>query len=384
MNQRASVVIIGAGIIGASIAYHLTERGCRDIIMLEQAETEITGSTARSAAGVRHQFSTEVNIRLSQYGVARIRAFAAEVGVDPGFQAIGYCFLVSDPANWAAYQRATALQRHLGVPTELLDPGDIARLIPGVATDDLLGATYCAADGHCDPHSVALGYLTRARERGMRLWRATPATGLGTVGGAVQAVHTPAGTISCDVVINAAGSWAGEVAALAGLDVPVRPFRRCIYVADPPAELSGRLPLTIDVASGFYLRPEGGQLIFGMSNHAEPSSHALHVDWDWLATVLDAGLARFPPLERARLHDDRCWAGSYEITPDHNPILGRHPALAGYIDASGFSGHGISHAPATGMLIAEELLDGRAHTIDIDPLRITRFADGGSDETHIV
>jgi sarcosine oxidase subunit beta len=175
-------------------------------------------------------------------------------------------------------------------------------------------------------------------------------------------------------VVNAAGSWAGEVAALAGLDVPVRPYRRCVYMTEPFAPIGGPIPLTIDIGSGFYMRKEQDNILFGMSNLAEPPSHTIQVDWEWLDTVLEGGLRRFPILERAGLAEKLCWAGSYEVTPDHMPILGRHPDLPNYVDASGFSGHGIMHAPATGMLIAEEILDGRAHTIDIDELRIMRFA----------
>jgi sarcosine oxidase subunit beta len=194
-------------------------------------------------------------------------------------------------------------------------------------------------------------------------------------GGRVTAVETNRGPLECDVVVNAAGSWAGEVAALAGLDVPVRPYRRCVYMTEPFPLIPGPIPLTIDVGSGFYMRKEHDNVLFGMSNEAEPPGHSLLVDWSWLDVVLAAGLERFPILERAGLAEKLCWAGSYEITPDHMPILGRHPALPNYVDASGFSGHGIMHAPATGMLIAEEILDGRARTIDIDELRITRFQE---------
>jgi sarcosine oxidase subunit beta len=178
------------------------------------------------------------------------------------------------------------------------------------------------------------------------------------------------------VVVNCAGAWAGEVAKLAGLDVPVLPYRRNIYMTTPFPQIPGPIPLTIDVGSGFYMRKEGESILMGASNPDEPSSFNTTVDWDWLDAVLEAGLGRFPILESAGLAEAQCWAGLYEITPDHHPILGRHPDLEGYIDASGFSGHGIMHSPATGMLIAEEILDGRAHTIDIDPLRISRFAQG--------
>ena len=373
-DSTAQVVIIGAGIMGASIAYHLAARGCTDVVILEQAETEISGSTARSAAGVRHQFSTEVNVRLSLYGIERLKHFSEEIGGNAELRQVGYLFLIDNPATWAEYQRSAAMQRRLGARVELLTPEEAARFIPETRTEGLAGATYGPDDGYCDPYGVASGYLRRARALGARLLRATPAIGIERDNQRATAVATPSGQISCDLVVNAAGSWAGQVGTLAGLDIPVRPYRRCVYMTEPFAHIPGPIPLTIDVGSGFYMRKEQYNVLFGMSNLAEPPSHNLQIDWDWLDTVLEHGLARFPILERAGLAEKLCWAGSYEITPDHMPILGRHPELPNYLDASGFSGHGIMHSPATGLLIAEEILDGRAHTIDIDELRITRFA----------
>jgi sarcosine oxidase, subunit beta len=384
-DSTAQVVIIGAGIMGASIAYHLAARGCTDVLILEQAETEISGSTARSAAGVRHQFSTEVNVRLSLYGVERLKRFGEEIGGQAELRQVGYLFLIDDAATWAEYQRSAAMQRRLGARVELLTPEEAARFVPETRTEGLAGATYGPDDGYCDPYGVASGYLKRARELGVRLARATPAIGIARSDERVTAVVTPQGPISCELVVNAAGSWAGEVGALAGLDIPVRPYRRCVYMTEPFAHIPGAIPLTIDVGSGFYMRKEQENILFGMSNLAEPPSHNLQIDWEWLDTVLEGGLARFPILERAGLAEKLCWAGSYEITPDHMPILGRHPDLLSYLDASGFSGHGIMHSPATGMLIAEEILDGRAHTIDIDELRITRFTtERAHNELNIV
>ena len=372
-DTTAQVVIIGAGIMGASIAYHLAARGCANIVILEKDETEISGTTARSAAGVRHQFSTEVNVRLSLYSIERLKHFSEEIGGHADLHQVGYLFLVNDPVTWEQYLGNVAMQRRLGARVEVLTPEEAGRFIPQTQTDDLVGATYGLDDGFCDAHGVALGYLRRARQLGARLLRATAATGFQIEGERVTAVITNNGPVSCETVVNAAGSWAGEVAALAGLDVPVRPYRRNLYMTEPFPRIPGPIPLTIDVGSGFYMRQEQNNILFGMSNYDELPSHNLMVDWEWLDTVLEAGLARFPILEQAGLAEKLCWAGSYEITPDHMPILGRHPALPNYVDASGFSGHGIMHSPATGLLMAEEILDGRAHSIDIDELRIARF-----------
>jgi sarcosine oxidase subunit beta len=372
-DHGAAIIVIGAGIVGASIAYHLAVGGCSDVLILEKAETEVTGSTARSAAGVRHQFSSQVNIRLSLYSIEQLKHFSERVGGDADLRQVGYLLLVDNSETWAAYQRNLALQNSLGVRSHAVTPTEVLRFVPGTRIDDLLGAMYCPDDGYCNPYGIATGYLSRARELGVRLKRLTPATGMRMSGGRVTAVETPAGVFHCDVLVNAAGPWAGQVGELAGLHIPVTPYRRCIYMTEPFPSLPPDIPLTIDVGSDFYMRKEGQKILFGLSNPNETPGENLAVDWEWLDTVTEAGCSRFPLLQEAGLAVRNCWAGLYEITPDHNPILGFHPELRNYVDASGFSGHGVMHSPATGKLIAEEILDGCAHTINIDELRITRF-----------
>jgi glycine/D-amino acid oxidase-like deaminating enzyme len=221
-----------------------------------------------------------------------------------------------------------------------------------------------------------MGYLTRARELGVRLECGAPVTGIRLAADGTFSVDTPAGRIACETLVNAAGAWAGQVARLAGLENPVLPYRRCIYFTEPFAPIPRDIPLTIDVGSGFYLRKEHDNVLFGLSNPDEPSSERLDVDWEWLERVIEAGIRRFPTLADAGLAMKSCWAGLYEITPDHLPILGRHPDRPTWVDANGFSGHGVLHSPATGMLMAEEILDGQAHTIEVDSLRLTRFREG--------
>ena len=381
-RDSASVVIVGAGIVGTSVAYHLAARGCTDVIILEKASTEVTGSTARSAAGVRHQFAHEVNIRLSLYSIERLKHFHEEVGGEAGLKQIGYLLLVSEPGRWERYRANVALQNSLGVPSRAISPAEVRDLVPFTGTDGLLGATYCAEDGHCDPHGIATGYLAAARRLGVELRRSTPAIGIRRAGGRVKAVETPQGSIRCETVVNAAGPWAGQVGSLAGLHIPVLPYRRCIYMTEP-MPLLPRFPFTIDTDSGFYMRREGDKLLIGVTNEEEPPGENLAVDWEWLEIVLERGAARFPILENTGIVRRNCWAGLYENTPDRMPILGRHPELPNYIDASGFSGHGVMHSPATGMLIAEEVLDGSAHTIDIDPLRVSRFASQSTPELNV-
>ena len=372
-NHTAEVLIIGAGIIGASVAYHLAVRGCTDVLILEKAEAPITGSTAFSAGGVRHQFAREVNIRLSKYSIERLKNFSEEVGGHADLRQTGYLFLINKEDTWAQYQEQVRLQRSLGVRVELLEPRDTLEHVPGTRLDDILGATFGAEDGFCDPYGIASGYLKRARELGVRLALSTPVTGAQLNGDRFIAVETPDGLVSGKCVVNACGAWSGQVASLFGVDLPVQPYRRNAYMTEGFPNFPDPIPLTFDVDTGFWMRKEGESILFGMAKPDEIPRVNLNVDWEWLPEVLEAGINRFPLLEEARLAKKQCWAGLYEISPDHMPILGRHPEIPNYLHASGFSGHGVMHSPAAGMLIAEEILDGRAHSIDIDELRITRY-----------
>jgi len=372
-DHAAEVLIVGAGIIGASVAYHLAIRGCTDVLILEKAEAPITGSTALSAGGVRHQFAREVNIRLSKYSIERLKNFSQEVGAHAGLRQTGYLFLINKEDTWAQFQEQVRLQRKLGVQVELLQPREALEYVPGTRLDDIVGATFGAEDGFCDPYAIASGYLKRARELGVRVALSTPVTGAQLWGDRLMAVKTPDGPVSGEFVVNACGAWSGQVASLLGIDLPVQPFRRNAYMTERFPKFPDPIPLTFDVGTGFWMRKEQDSVLFGLANPSEPPGVNLNVDWEWLPEVLNAGIDRFPLLEEARLAKKQCWAGLYGISPDHMPILGRHPEMPNYLHASGFSGHGVMHSPATGMLIAEEILDGRAHSIDIDELRITRF-----------
>ncbi len=343
------------------------------MLILEKAEAPIMGSTALSAGGVRHQFEREVNIRLSKYSIERLKNFKEEVGEDSGLRQTGYLFLINNEVTWVQYQEQVRLQRSLGIRVELLTPQDVLKYVPGTRLDDLVGVTFGADDGFCDPNSIASGYLKRARELGVRVVLSSPVSGAQVNSDTSITVETPQGQVNSKFVVNATGAWSGQVASLFGVELPVQPYRRNAYMTEGFPKFPAAIPLTFDVDSGFWMRKEQDSLLFGMANPTDPPGINLNVDWDWMLEVLDAGLNRFPVLEEARLAKKQSWAGLYGISPDHMPILGSHPELPNYIHASGFSGHGVMHSPATGMLIAEEILDGRAHSINIDELRITRF-----------
>lgn len=369
MSETADVVIIGAGIIGASCAFRLAERGAK-VTVLEMQHAPALGSTGKSAAGVRVQFTEEVNIRLSWESIQEYRQFPTLYGDDVGYRSIGYLLLLP-PERWAAHLQSVALQQRLGAPVNVLSLEQAQQFVT-FETAGLAGTTYGPADGIVDPHSATLAYLRLARERGTRLHLNTPAIGIQRVG-SVWKVETPGETFEASTLVNAAGSWAGAVARLAGLEVPVQPVRRLVY-ATAPLPWSHVYPLTIDFISGFYLRSEGQRVLFGRSNPDEPPGFTEGMDWDWFEQTIEVGAERFPWLAETRLDTQACWWGYYEVTPDHNPILGRMPGVENWVNAAGFSGHGVQQAPAVGRVIAEEILDERAHSIVIDPLRIERFA----------
>ncbi len=368
---KTDVLIIGAGIMGASCASFLSEQGVK-VTVLEAQAAPAMGSTGRSAAGVRVQYTEEVNIRLSWESIQEYQYFQELYGEDAGYRPIGYLFLVP-PERWGEQLESTSLQERLGVPVNALTL-EAAQRIVAFDTTGIAGVTYGPIDGIVDPHRVTFTYLRLAKERGATLHMNTPLISATRVGN-VWRVETPKGIFEAEYLINAAGAWAGEIATRAGLTtpVPVQPMRRMIYMT-APTPWKHVYPLTIDLTSGFYLRSEGERILFGRSNPDEPAGFTEGMDWNWFEPTISIGLERFPWLAETKLDNNACWWGYYEVTPDHNPILGRMPEVENWINVAGFSGHGVQQAPAVGRLIAEEVLLGKARSIDIDSLRITRFS----------
>jgi sarcosine oxidase subunit beta len=380
----ADVLVIGAGAVGASSAFHLARAGL-SVLVADRFDGPAEGSTGRCFASVRGQWADDLNIELSWRSIRSLREFAAEHGIDVGYAATGYLFLVPDAA-WPAQLDAVERQRRHGVPVEVLDLEAASRLTPFDAAG-LAGATWGPADGVADPHGLTTAYLDLARRRGARTAYRRPVTSVRRTGGAWTVV-AGADTVSAGTVVNAAGGWAGEVAAQAGLDVPVRHSRRNVYAGAPgtPAAPARQLPMTIDLATGVYLRSEGDRVLFGgppspratgPAGSAGSAGYATDVDWPWMESVLELGVPRFPWLGDLPLDRSAAWAGTYEMSPDSQGILGPNPAAEGWYDACGFSGHGFMQSPEIGRLVAEEITTGRIASIAADPapLRIGRFAE---------
>jgi glycine/D-amino acid oxidase-like deaminating enzyme len=380
MRRTADVVIVGGGIVGASIAYHLTKKGVRDVLVLERDRIG-SGSTGKNAGGIRLQFSSEINVRLSQISLPRIERFEDEIGIDPHFHQVGYLFLITEDRDVAPFERSLAMWSRLGVPARRLDAGAAKALMPHARTDDVRFATFCAKDGYADPSSMLNGYVARAREAGATFLEGAEVTAITRADGRIAGVRTADDEIVAPTVVDAAGPWAAQVAKLAGVDLPISPLRRHIFVTEALAELDGEFPLTIEFATGLYAHRESGGVLLGMADPNEKPGFDDTVNWDFMPAVAERALSRFPILERASIKTG--WAGLYEDTPDKHPILGAVDEVEGFICAAGFSGHGIMHAPVTGELIAEAIADGQT-SLDIGALRASRFRSGELVREHNV
>jgi sarcosine oxidase, subunit beta len=381
LPSRAEVVIIGGGVMGVSIAFHLAEAGITDVLLLE-ASALGSGSTCRAAGGVRAQFSDRVNIELGARSLRAFESFGARPGGEIDFHQVGYLFLLDDPDTVAAFERNVALQNELGVPTRLITPGQAAELSPLISTDGLLAAAYSPQDGHCTPEAVVLGYATAARALGAHLVTGTAVTGIAASGRDEFVVRTAEHAIRTGTVVCAAGAWSAQVGSWVGTELPVTPLRRQIVVTSPVEGLPPRLPMTIDFSTTMYFHREGAGLLVGMSDPEEQPGFKLSQSDDWLAWLGDAIARRAPRLTGYGVASG--WAGLYEDSPDHNALIGETTPAGRFLYATGFSGHGFLMAPAVGEVIRDMYL-GRTPPIDVSPLDAGRFvANGARYELNIV
>ncbi|HEV2881529.1 MAG TPA: FAD-dependent oxidoreductase [Pyrinomonadaceae bacterium] len=382
MHETAEVVIIGGGIVGASVAFHLAERGCTDVLVVEREARQGLGSTGKATGGVRAQLSTTINIQLSRYSIDFFTRFEEATGHACGYEPAGYLFVATSEAHLAYLKLARERQHAAGLTNvELVGADDIARRVPGLRMDDVAGGSFCQTDGFIAPLKVLHGFMERATKRGVRVWTETEVTGIDVAGGRVARVATSRGQVGTRVVVNASGAWAAETARLAGVEIPVVPLRRQLVSVQTHAPLPAGLPMVIDMSDGFHFRPESRDLptpgaLMAWPDDAETPGFKTDFDPGFTEKVFRRARARAPFLADATVNADRCRAGLYEVTPDHHAIIGESPQVAGLFLANGFSGHGVMHSPATGRIVSELILDGRASLLDARPLGIERFAKG--------
>lgn len=376
MAVHADVVIVGAGIVGSSIAYHLTQAGCTSVLLIERETRQGLGSTGKSMGGVRAQFATEVNIRMSLHSIPFFSEFEEATGTPSGYKPHGYLFVATSGAHLkylrANYDRQVALG--LG-RVHLLEPLDVTRMVPQLRSDDIVGGSFCETDGFVDPHSVMTGFTSCALERGAKLWRGVAVTGITVENGRVAGVNTSTGPVSTRTLVNAAGPWAKSVAASAGVDLPIQPMRRMLVPTEPFAGLPDRLPMVIDMSNGFHFRPEGLGLLMAWNDPAETPGFTTDFDPEFVEKILTRAVDRVPAFAGLEVNPRRGWAGLYSMSPDHHAILGEAPEVQGFFCANGFSGHGVMHSPATGRILSDLILHGHSNLIPASVLDAGRFAE---------
>jgi sarcosine oxidase subunit beta len=381
--RSADVVVVGGGVIGASVAYHLALRGCTDVLVLERGSAPGQGSTGRATGGFRAQFGTEVNVRLSLLARDKLRHFPDELGIDPGYRPRGYLFLASHPATLDALLAAQAVQKAAGLhEAQYVPHEDIAIINPAVRVDDLLGGVFCHTDGFIRPLAILQGYVEGAQRLGVRFAYGEPCIGFQMEGGRIGAVRTPVDGVAAGCVVNAAGAWAAQVASQAGVDLPISPLRRQVASTHPNNRLPEEMPMTIFAEDGFHLRVREGRILLlwpDQPQTADPFDVA--VEDAWLDKVTRRAHERLPSLAEVPIDRESCWAGLYEMSPDRHALLGVAPGVGprNFYLANGSSGHGVMHAPALGQLLAEIILDGKASTLDTFALRPGRFVEGQSN-----
>ena len=380
LPQHASVVVVGGGVMGVSTAFHLAEAGVRDVLLLDSGPLG-GGSTCKAAGGVRAMFSDEVNVELGRRSLEAFARFGERPGQQIDLHRVGYLFLLDRPEHVRAMSAAVELQNALGVPSRMIAPEEAQRLSPLISTEGLLAAAWSPTDGHCTPESVVLGYATAARRLGAVLVPHCALTGIDVQDGAVTGVVTGRGSVATDTVVCVAGAWSAQVAALAGVDLPVTPLRRQVVVTEPVPDLPAQLPMTIDFSTSFYFHGEGRGLLMGMSDPDEQPGFSVERSDAWLPRLAAAVAARAPALADVGLHSG--WAGLYEMTPDHNALIGESDQVSRFLYATGFSGHGFLMGPAVGEVVRDLVLR-RPPPVDVSGLSVDRLARSLRPETNVV
>jgi sarcosine oxidase subunit beta len=377
MKQTADAVIIGGGIAGASIAFHLAAEGMKNVVLLEKELMLGMGSSAASAGVIYHHLPEKVNLQLSQKAMQVVLEFKDNFGAEIDFRRNGCIQTASTTEDMASLEGIHRELARMGVRSQLLTPGDLTDIFPGMAVDDLMGAIYTPDDGYFDPHGMIQAYAARAKELGASILLQTPAVDLVVDAGRIAGVRTPQGDIDTEIVINAAGPAAAEIARLAGLqDFPVTPFKRQIFITAPTDIIASEAPFYFDKTPPFYFRPESGGMLMSVADLEESPARDPKLDWASAPILAERATRRYPIFESIEIM--RGWAGLRSMTPDHTAILGPVPEPKGFFCAVGFSGHGVMHAPMTGKILAAMIVNNECDTfegIDLAPLRFDRFLE---------
>jgi sarcosine oxidase subunit beta len=371
LPPRADVVVIGGGAIGTSIAFHLAEAGAAPVLL--ERGSLASGSTSRAAGGIRAQFSDPLNVEICRRSIEAFSRFAERPGGEIDFHQVGYLFLLDRPEDVEAFEQGVALQGSLGVPSRLVTPEQAAELSPLAGLDGVLAATFCPLDGHASPESVTQGYAAGARSHGGSVLTETPALEILVNGGEVVGIRTAKGVVETGTVVCAAGVWSPDLARTAGVELPVQPVWREVVTTAPVEGLPARIPLTVDFTTGLYFHREGPGLLIGMADRSQQPGFDAPTDPAWLERVIGVAERRAPSLLEMGLGSG--WRGYYEVTPDHNGLVGEAPGASRFLYATGFSGHGFMQAPAVGEIVRDLVL-GREPFVDVSPLAVERFAAG--------
>jgi sarcosine oxidase subunit beta len=369
LPSSAEVVVIGGGVIGASVAFHLAEAGV-DVCLLERDELA-GGSTSRAAGGFRAQFSDPLNIALGLRSIDAFLRFGERPGAEIDLHQVGYLFLLDRAEDVTSFEESVALQNELGVPSRFVDLAEVAELCPIAGLDGVLAATYCALDGHASPEAVVQGYAAGARAHGAAVLTGCAVGELVTGDGGIRAVETALGAVETSTVVCAAGVWSPQLASSVGVELPVEPYLREVGFTGPHPDLPERLPLTVDFSTGFYFHREGPGLLFGMADPVQPPGLDVPSDPAWLEQVMEVAERRLPSLLDMGIAGG--WKGYYEVTPDHNALVGESPLVERFLYATGFSGHGFLQGPAVGEIVRDLVL-GEVPFVDVSPLAAGRFA----------
>ena len=375
--RTVDVVIIGGGIVGSSIAYFLTAAGCKSVLVIERESSQGKGSTGKSMGGVRAQFATPVNIQMSLYSIPFYAGFDEQLGYPCGYRAQGYLFCATTDKHMAYLRTNYECQLRLGLKQARLISGDEIRgMFPQLRGDDIVGGTFCSTDGFVDPYSAMIGFMSRASNQGAEIWKNTLVTGIQKDASGITAVETSRGPVGTRAVVNCAGAWAASIGEMAGVHLPVEPLRRMLVPTEPFDQFPHSAPMIIDMSNGFHFRPEGLGFLLAWNDPEETPGFKTDFDPAFVEKILTRAADRVPAFENLAVNPKRAWAGLYEMTPDHHPILGQAPDLPGFFLANGFSGHGVMHAPATGKILSDLILHGETDLIDASLLNLTRFSEG--------